>query len=151
MSATPKPEPEKLKKLEEECRVRVRVPLSQVVADCTNRWFIDTLKAATAGDPSMQLLLSQMVDLPPLSHFKAHFVIHGNETEIDFREAVCETGLQDAGLYRNILVKFQECLGNAWINKASRSRNSVWKASEAHLGYRTSDSDSNELENKTIS
>ncbi|XP_054799424.1 uncharacterized protein LOC129303885 [Prosopis cineraria] len=38
--------------------------------------------------------------------------------------------------------------GHAWISKASRTRNSVWKASEKHPGYRASDSDSNERENK---
>ncbi|XP_028797654.1 uncharacterized protein LOC114753154 [Neltuma alba] len=38
--------------------------------------------------------------------------------------------------------------GHAWISKASRTRSSVWKASEKHPGYRASDSDSNEMENK---
>ncbi|XP_004500532.1 uncharacterized protein [Cicer arietinum] len=39
--------------------------------------------------------------------------------------------------------------GHAWISRASRSRNLVWKVSEKQPGYRASDSDSCELENKS--
>ncbi|KAG6535325.1 uncharacterized protein LOC122016159 [Zingiber officinale] len=37
-----------------------RVPLKDVVADCTRRWFQDTLKEARAGDAGMQVLVGQM-------------------------------------------------------------------------------------------
>lgn len=38
----------------------LRVPLSEVVAECVKRWFRDTLKEARAGDINMQVLVSQM-------------------------------------------------------------------------------------------
>ncbi|KAI9110762.1 hypothetical protein K1719_018200 [Acacia pycnantha] len=38
--------------------------------------------------------------------------------------------------------------GHVWISKASRTRSSVWKASEKPPGYRASDSDSDDMENK---
>ncbi|KAG4920186.1 hypothetical protein AAZX31_18G022400 [Glycine max] len=38
--------------------------------------------------------------------------------------------------------------GHAWISKASRNRNSVWKLCGKRPGYRASDSDSCELEEK---
>ncbi|XP_057725345.1 uncharacterized protein LOC130941018 [Arachis stenosperma] len=91
---------------EEQCRM----PLSRVVADCTNRWFHDTLKEAKAGDTSMQLLVAQM-------YFSGYGVPKDPQK------------------------------GNVWIDKAARSRNSVWKACDKHIGYRTSDSDSYGLEN----
>lgn len=34
--------------------------------------------------------------------------------------------------------------GRAWINRASRSRSSVWKVGEKHPGYNASDSDSDD-------
>lgn len=37
-----------------------RVPLSEVVLDCTKRWFQDALKEARAGDAAMQVLVGQM-------------------------------------------------------------------------------------------
>ncbi|WVZ56627.1 hypothetical protein U9M48_007124 [Paspalum notatum var. saurae] len=37
-----------------------RVPLSEVVSDCTRRWFQDALKEARAGDVTMQVLVGQM-------------------------------------------------------------------------------------------
>nr|CAB3501093.1 unnamed protein product [Digitaria exilis] len=37
-----------------------RVPLAEVVSDCTRRWFQDTLKDARAGDVTMQVLVGQM-------------------------------------------------------------------------------------------
>ncbi|KAG6600897.1 hypothetical protein SDJN03_06130, partial [Cucurbita argyrosperma subsp. sororia] len=37
-----------------------RVPLADVVSDCVKRWFQDTLKEASAGDPAMQVLVGQM-------------------------------------------------------------------------------------------
>ncbi|KAK4396060.1 hypothetical protein Sango_1442600 [Sesamum angolense] len=37
-----------------------RLPLSEVVSDCTERWFQDTLKEAKAGDVNMQVLVGQM-------------------------------------------------------------------------------------------
>lgn len=39
---------------------RRRMPLSEVVADCVNRWFQDTLKEAKGGDTAMQVLVGQM-------------------------------------------------------------------------------------------
>ncbi|KAJ1417735.1 Tetratricopeptide-like helical domain superfamily [Sesbania bispinosa] len=39
-------------------------------------------------------------------------------------------------------------MGHAWISKASKSRSSVWKVSDKRPGYRASDSDSCEPENK---
>ncbi|KAI4356094.1 hypothetical protein L6164_000141 [Bauhinia variegata] len=38
----------------------LRVPLSEVVADCVKRWFKDTLKEAKSGDINMQVLVGQM-------------------------------------------------------------------------------------------
>lgn len=37
-----------------------RLPLSEVVSDCINRWFQDTLKEAKTGDINMQVLVGQM-------------------------------------------------------------------------------------------
>lgn len=37
-----------------------RVPLAEVVSDCTRRWFQDALKEARAGDITMQVLVGQM-------------------------------------------------------------------------------------------
>ncbi|KAL6528567.1 hypothetical protein OROMI_029212 [Orobanche minor] len=37
-----------------------RFPLSEVVFDCINRWFQDTLKEAKTGDINMQVLVAQM-------------------------------------------------------------------------------------------
>lgn len=37
-----------------------RMPLAEVVSDCVNRWFEDTLKEAEAGDTVMQMLVAQM-------------------------------------------------------------------------------------------
>lgn len=37
-----------------------RLPLSEVVSDCINRWFQDTLKEAKTGDVNMQVLVGQM-------------------------------------------------------------------------------------------
>jgi TPR repeat protein len=37
-----------------------RVPLAEVVSDCTRRWFLDALKEARAGDAAMQVLVGQM-------------------------------------------------------------------------------------------
>lgn len=36
--------------------------------------------------------------------------------------------------------------GRAWINRASRSRSSVWKVGDKHPGYNASDSDSDDAE-----
>ncbi|XP_073314503.1 uncharacterized protein [Primulina huaijiensis] len=37
-----------------------RLPLAEVVTDCVNRWFQDTLKEAKTGDTAMQVLVGQM-------------------------------------------------------------------------------------------
>lgn len=37
-----------------------RVPLSQVVSDCVQRWFQDTLREAKNGDKAMEVLVGQM-------------------------------------------------------------------------------------------
>ncbi|KAL2333464.1 hypothetical protein Fmac_014677 [Flemingia macrophylla] len=58
-SATPsavKVEPAKKMEPLEQCRR----PLAKVVADCSRRWFQDTLKEAKAGDSAMQVLVGQM-------------------------------------------------------------------------------------------
>ncbi|KAK6156050.1 hypothetical protein DH2020_010298 [Rehmannia glutinosa] len=39
---------------------RRRMPLADVVSDCVQRWFQDTLKEAKNGDISMQVLVGQM-------------------------------------------------------------------------------------------
>ncbi|KZV15257.1 hypothetical protein F511_26403 [Dorcoceras hygrometricum] len=39
---------------------KVRLPLSEVVSDCEERWFLETLREAEAGDIRMQVLVSQM-------------------------------------------------------------------------------------------
>ncbi|XP_042432134.1 uncharacterized protein LOC122018781 [Zingiber officinale] len=41
-------------------RMDSRVPLKDVVVDCTRRWFQDALKEAKAGDVAMQVLVGQM-------------------------------------------------------------------------------------------
>ncbi|WJX38526.1 hypothetical protein P8452_26178 [Trifolium repens] len=92
--------------------VETRKPLSKVVADCTKRWFQETLKEAKGGDSSMQLLVGQMY-------------------------------------YSGYGVPKDPQKGHAWISKASRSRNSVWQVSEKQPGYKASDSDSSEQENKS--
>lgn len=92
--------------------VETRISLSRVVADCTHRWFHDTLKEAKRGDLSSQVLVGQMY-------------------------------CSGYGVPRN------PQKGHAWISRASRSRNSVWQLSEKPPGYRASDSDSSELENKS--
>lgn len=53
-------EPDRLKRRMESSVGQSRVPLAQVVADCVNRWFQDTLKEAKAGDSAMQVLVGQM-------------------------------------------------------------------------------------------
>ncbi|KAL3653429.1 hypothetical protein CASFOL_003110 [Castilleja foliolosa] len=37
-----------------------RMPLAEVVSDCVQRWFQDTLKEAKKGDTAMQVLVGQM-------------------------------------------------------------------------------------------
>jgi hypothetical protein len=37
-----------------------RKPLSEMVDDCVQRWFQDTLKEARRGDSAMQVLVAQM-------------------------------------------------------------------------------------------
>lgn len=49
--------PKKMEAMEAE---QCRTPLAKVVADCTKRWFQDTLKEARAGDSGMQVLVGQM-------------------------------------------------------------------------------------------
>ncbi|OIW02743.1 hypothetical protein TanjilG_29519 [Lupinus angustifolius] len=74
ITAAPKSEPSKLKIESSECRV----PLSQVVSDCTKRWFQDTLNEAKAGDSAMQLLLADMYFNGygvPIDPQKVHFFI----------------------------------------------------------------------------
>ncbi|KAL6519525.1 hypothetical protein OROGR_018845 [Orobanche gracilis] len=43
-----------------EAAERRRFPLSEVVSDCINSWFQDTLQAAKTGDVNMQVLVAQM-------------------------------------------------------------------------------------------
>ncbi|CAK8566425.1 unnamed protein product [Lathyrus sativus] len=92
--------------------IESRTPLASVVADCTKRWFRDTLKEAKGGDSSMQVLVGQMY-------------------------------------YSGYGVPRDPQKGYVWINRASKSKNSVWKVSEKQPGYRASDSDSCDLENKS--
>lgn len=93
-------------------KVETRIALSRVVADCTHRWFHDTLKEAKRGDLSSQVLVGQM--------YCSGYGVPKNSQK-----------------------------GHAWISRASRSRNSVWQLSEKPPGYRASDSDSSEMENKS--
>lgn len=53
-------ESERLKLRMESHEGQSRIPLAQVVVDCVNRWFQDTLKEAKAGDSAMQVLVGQM-------------------------------------------------------------------------------------------
>ncbi|KAL3630545.1 hypothetical protein CASFOL_023529 [Castilleja foliolosa] len=84
---------------------RRRSPLAEVVSDCVQRWFQDTLKDAKNGDTAMQVLVGQM-------YYSGY------------------------GVSRDVQ------RGKAWINKASKSRSSVWKVGDKHPGYNASDSDS---------
>ncbi|KAG0496443.1 hypothetical protein HPP92_001134 [Vanilla planifolia] len=52
-----------------------RLPLSDVVVDCVQRWFQDTLEAAKSGDSAMQVLVGQMYQRGygvPRNEQKAH-------------------------------------------------------------------------------
>ncbi|RWW25177.1 hypothetical protein BHE74_00034477, partial [Ensete ventricosum] len=46
--------------MDDRARQEGLVPLKDVVADCTRRWFQDALKEARAGDAAMQVLVGQM-------------------------------------------------------------------------------------------
>ncbi|KAG6535595.1 hypothetical protein ZIOFF_000617 [Zingiber officinale] len=48
------------KEMGDDKRMDSRVPLKDVVVDCTRRWFQDALKEAKAGDVAMQVLVGQM-------------------------------------------------------------------------------------------
>lgn len=47
-------------KMESNHEGQSRIPLAQVVSDCVDRWFQDSLKEAKAGDSAMQVLVGQM-------------------------------------------------------------------------------------------
>ncbi|KAI3731179.1 hypothetical protein L1987_62363 [Smallanthus sonchifolius] len=51
---------QRLKTMEENSSMSRRIPLAEVVLECSRRWFQDTLKEAKAGDTSMQVLVGQM-------------------------------------------------------------------------------------------
>ncbi|URE36778.1 hypothetical protein MUK42_18744, partial [Musa troglodytarum] len=46
--------------MDDRVRQEGRVPLKEVVADGTRRWFQDALKEARVGDAAMQVLVGQM-------------------------------------------------------------------------------------------
>ncbi|CAL9103894.1 unnamed protein product, partial [Musa textilis] len=46
--------------MDDRVRQEGRVPLKEVVVDCTWRWFQDALKGARVGDVAMQVLVGQM-------------------------------------------------------------------------------------------
>lgn len=98
---------QKLKIMEENSSMNRRIPLAEVVLECSKRWFQDTLKEAKAGDTSMQVLVGQM-------YSSGYGVVKDAQK------------------------------GQAWINRASRSRSSVWKVGDKHPGYNASDSDTDE-------
>ncbi|XP_071732736.1 uncharacterized protein [Rutidosis leptorrhynchoides] len=51
---------QKLKIMEDSSSINRRIPLSEVVVECSKRWFQETLKEAKAGDIGMQVLVGQM-------------------------------------------------------------------------------------------
>jgi TPR repeat protein len=51
-----------------------RVPLSEMVLDCTRRWFQDALKEARAGDAAMQVLVGQM--------YRSGYGVNKNEQKV---------------------------------------------------------------------
>ncbi|KAJ0538610.1 putative tetratricopeptide-like helical domain superfamily [Helianthus annuus] len=51
---------QRLKIMDEGSSMNRRIPLAEVVLECSRRWFQDTLKEAKAGDTSMQVLVGQM-------------------------------------------------------------------------------------------
>ncbi|KAL4574982.1 hypothetical protein LXL04_021822 [Taraxacum kok-saghyz] len=51
---------QRLKIMEENSSMDRRIPLAEVVVECSRRWFQDTLKEAKAGDIGMQVLVGQM-------------------------------------------------------------------------------------------
>ncbi|KAM0043040.1 putative tetratricopeptide-like helical domain superfamily [Helianthus debilis subsp. tardiflorus] len=51
---------QRLKIMDESSSINRRIPLAEVVLECSRRWFQDTLKEAKAGDTSMQVLVGQM-------------------------------------------------------------------------------------------
>jgi TPR repeat protein len=62
-----------------EGKEEVRVPLSEVVADCVRRWFNEALKEARAGDTAMQVLVGQMYHSGygvPKNEQKVSYIIH---------------------------------------------------------------------------
>ncbi|KAL7590724.1 uncharacterized protein LOC111919675 [Lactuca sativa] len=51
---------QRIKIMEENSSMNRRIPLGEVVLECSRRWFQDTLKEAKAGDTGMQVLVGQM-------------------------------------------------------------------------------------------
>lgn len=69
----------------------VRVPLSEVVADCVRRWFNEALKEARAGDTAMQVLVGQMYHSGygvPKNDQKVSYLIPLNCLLIDFVDSI---------------------------------------------------------------
>ncbi|KAJ9553290.1 hypothetical protein OSB04_017335 [Centaurea solstitialis] len=85
-----------------------RIPLAEVVLECSRRWFQETLRDAKTGDTSMQVLVGQM-------YCSGYGVVKDAQK------------------------------GQAWINKASRSRSSVWRVGDKRPGYDASDSETDEV------
>ncbi|XP_048421616.1 uncharacterized protein LOC103942213 isoform X1 [Pyrus x bretschneideri] len=126
-SPQPKPvDPERVKLRMESSEGQNRVPLARVVSDCVRRWFQDTLKEAKAGDSSMQVLVGQM-------YCSGYGVPKDPKKLFPLSE----------------LVSCARNQGHAWMNKASKSRASVWKVSDKPPGYNASDSNSDELQDDT--
>jgi TPR repeat protein len=75
----------------------VRVPLSEVVADCVRRWFNETLKEARAGDTAMQVLVGQMYHSGygvPKNDQKASYIIHSDCLFVDCSELMLNQGFR---------------------------------------------------------
>ncbi|RRT79793.1 hypothetical protein B296_00018929 [Ensete ventricosum] len=72
--------------MDERERQQGRVPLKDVVADCTRRWFQDALKEARAGDAAMQVLVGQMYHSGygvPRNEQKVRFCYNASDSDSD--------------------------------------------------------------------
>ncbi|KAI3735028.1 hypothetical protein L6452_14514 [Arctium lappa] len=99
---------QRLKIMEENSSMDRRIPLAEVVLECSRRWFQETLRDAKTGDTSMQVLVGQM-------YCSGYGVVKDAQK------------------------------GQAWINKASRTRSSVWRVGDKRPGYDASDSDTDDV------
>ncbi|CAM0957148.1 unnamed protein product [Alopecurus aequalis] len=111
-----------------------RKPLSEMVDDCVQRWFQDTLKEARRGDTAMQVLVAQM--------YNSGYGIPRNEHKQALGSASWPLGPIPCRFHDFTLRRDRR--SRQWMEKASRYRSSVWRVGTKRPGYNASDSDSDE-------